>query len=143
MAEQIFYEDVSIGDEIPVLVKRPSTRQLVKWAGATEAWTEIHYDKDYALSVGLPGVLVHGWLICTFLGQLITDWIGKRGILVKLGCSFRGLNFPGEDLICRGTVTKKYMEGSKPHVEAKIWAENSKGEMTTPGSAVVILPSRG
>jgi acyl dehydratase len=142
MEEQIFYEDVNIGDEIPVLVKHPSTRQLVKWSGATEAWTEIHYDKDYALSVGLPGVVVPGWLICTFLGQLITDWIGKRGTLVKLGCSFRGLNFPGEDLICRGKVTKKYTEGSQPYVEAKIWAENSKGEMTTPGLAVVILPSR-
>ena len=139
---QVFYEDIEVGGEIPTLVKQPTTMQLVKFAGASGDYYQIHYDKDFAQANGLPGVIVHGWLALSFLGQLITDWMGERGTLVKLGGSYRGVLFPGEDIVCRGTVTRKYIEGDKHCVEARIWAENPKGEKTTPGSAVVVLPSR-
>ena len=33
MAKQVFYEDIEVGSEVPTLVKHPTTRQLVKWAG--------------------------------------------------------------------------------------------------------------
>ncbi len=49
MGKQVFYEDVEVGMEIPPLVKTPSTRQLVMWAGASGDYYEIHYDKDFAL----------------------------------------------------------------------------------------------
>ena len=142
MASQVFYEDIEAGSEIPSLVKHPTTMHLIKFAGASGDYYQIHYDKDFAQANGLPGVIVHGWLTLSFLGQLITDWIGERGTLVKLGGSYRGVLFPGEDIVCRGTVTKKYIEDDKHYVEARIWAENPKGEKTTPGSAVVVLPSR-
>lgn len=143
MGNQVFYEDVEIGREIPTLVKHPTTRQLVKWAGATEAWSEIHYDKDYALSKDLPGVIIAGWQCFSFLGQIITNWIGESGTLVKMGCSYRGMSFPGEDFICKGRVAKKYIRDGKHYVEVEMWVENPRGEKLDPGSAVVILSSRG
>lgn len=143
MTKQAFYEDVEVGSEIPTLVKHPTTRQLVKWAGASGDYYEIHYDKDFAQTNGLAGVIVHGWLTCSFLGQLLTDWTGEQGTLLKLGCSYRGMHFPCENITCKGKVTKKYIEDGKHYVEVEIWAENPKGERTVPGSAKVILPSRG
>ena len=143
MTKPVFYEDIEAGSEIPALVKCPTTMQLVKFAGASGDYYQIHYDKDFAMANGLPGVIVHGWLTLSFLGQMITDWMGEGGILVKLGGSYRGMNYPGEDIICQGKVTKKYIEDDKHYVRLEIWAENPAGERTTPGSAVVILPSRG
>ena len=142
MTEQVFYEDIETGSEIKPLVKHPTTMQLVKFAGASGDFYQIHYDKDFAQANGLQGVVLHGWLTLSFLGQLVTDWIGERGTLVKLGCSYRGVLFPGEDAVCKGKVTKKYDEDGKHYAEARIWVENSKGEKTTSGSAVVVLPSR-
>ena len=142
MAEQVFNEDYEVGSEIPTLVKHPTPRQLVKWAGASGDYYEIHYDKDFALDNNLTGIIVHGWLHLSFLGQMLTDWIGEQGTLVKLGGSYRGMLFPREDLFCKGKVTKKYVDGDKHFLEAEIWVENPKGERTTPGSAVVTLPSR-
>jgi len=142
MTEQVFYEDIEVGSDIPTLVKHPTPRQLVKWAGASGDYYEIHYDKDFALGNNLPGTIVHGWLHLSFLGQLVTDWIGEQGTLVKLGGNYRGMLVPHEDLLCKGKVTKKFVEGGKHHIEAEIWVENQKGEKTTPGSATVILPSR-
>lgn len=142
MADSVFYEDIEVGSEIPALVKCPTTTQLVKFAGASEDFYPIHYDKDFALANGLPGVIVHGWLTLSFLGQLITDWMGGGGTLVKLSGSYRGRNLAGEDIICYGQVTRKYIEENRSCVRLKIWAENPQGERTVSGSAVVTLPSR-
>jgi len=143
MAGQLYYEDVAVGSEIAPLVKQPTTRQLVMWAGASGDYSPIHYDKDFAQSRGLPGVIVHGQLIGSFLGQLMTDWVGEKGMLRKLNCSYRGMNYPGEALTCQGKVTKKYVEGGEHYVECSLWVENPKGEKTVSGKAIVILPSRG
>lgn len=143
MTEQVFYEDIEAGSEIPALVKYPTTMQLVKYAGASGDFYQIHYDKDFALANGLPSVIVHGWLALSFLGQMLTDWLGEGGTLVKLNGSYRGMNLVHEDIICNGRVTKKYVEDGKNCARVEIWAANPQGEKTVAGSALVTLPSRG
>ena len=142
MTEQVYYEDVMVDSELPPLVKQPTTRQLVMWAGASGDYYAIHYDKDFAQSKGLPGVIVHGQLVAGFLGQLITDWIGDQGSLKKLTCNYRGMNFPGETITCQGKVSKKYIENGENYIECNIWAENIKGEKTVTGRTTVTLPTR-
>jgi len=142
MREQIYYEDINEGAEIPALVKYPTTMQLVKYAGASGDYYQIHYDKDFAMANGLPGVIVHGWLTLSFLGQMITDWLGEKGTLVKLSGSYRGMNKVHEDIICSGRVAKKYVEEGRHCARVEIWAENPGGEKTVTGTAVVTLPSR-
>ncbi len=143
MTGQLYYEGVVVGGEITTLLKQPTTRQLVMWAGASGDYNPIHYDKDFAQSRGLPGVVVHGQLASCFLGQMVTDWIGEQGRLKKLTLTYRGMNFPGETLICKGTVTKKYIEDGQRFVVCSLWTENPKREKTVTGTAVVTLPSRG
>jgi len=142
MAEQVYYEDIVAGSEIPGLVKYPTTMQLVKYAGASGDNYQIHYDKDFAVANGLPGVIVHGWLTLSFLGQIVTDWIGDNGTLVKLNGSYRGINKVNEDIICNGKVVKKYVEEGRNLARIEIWAENPQGEKTVTGSAIVELPSK-
>ena len=142
MDEQVYYEDVMVDSEIPTLVKQPTTRQLVMWAGASGDYYAIHYDKDFAQSKGLPGVIVHGQLVASFLGQLVTDWMGGQGSLRKLTCNYRGMNFPGEAITCQGRVSKKYIEGGEHYIECNIWAENTKGEKTVTGKAIVTVPTK-
>ena len=142
MASQTYFEDVEVGSEVPPLVKDPTTQQLVKYAGASGDFYQIHYDKDFALANKLPGVILHGALKNAFLGQLVTDFAGEFGWLRKLSVQYRGMDQPGARITCRGKVTKKFIDGKDHVVECEIWLENAKGEKTTPGSATVILPSR-
>lgn len=143
MAKQLFFEDVEINAEVPPLVKKPSTQQLVKWAGASGDYYQIHYDKDFALAQGLPGVIVHGRLKSAFMVQLLTDWIEDKGILKKFSCSYRGMDYPDQTMTCKGKVTKKYVQDGEYLVECEIWTENPKGEKTTIGVATVALPIKG
>ena len=126
---------LKIGDEIPELIKHPTTRQLVQYAGASGDFYEIHYDQEFARSVALPGVILHGLLKAGYLGQLITDWLGDRGTLKTFDVSYRGLDVPGQPYRCRGRVTR--VEGNE--VELEIWGEDPEGKKTTVGTATVEL----
>jgi len=142
MAAQIFYEDVEAGYEIGPLEKSPTTQQLVRYAGASGDFYQIHYDKDFALANKLPGVILHGALKNAFLGQLMTDFAGEHGWLRKLSVQYRGMDVPGSKIVCRGRVVRKHADNGQHLVDCEIWLENAKGEKTTPGSATVVLPSR-
>ena len=141
MAKLLCWEDIEEGMEIPALVKHPTTQQLVKYAGASGDFYQIHYDTAFAQSTGLPGVIIHGALKNAFLGQLITHWIGEYGTLKKLTCQYRAMDVPGDTLTCKGIITRKYQDGDEFLAECDIWIENGKGEKTTPGTALVKLPS--
>ena len=84
MSQQLYYEDVAVGSEIPPLVKHPTAHQLAMWAEVSGDHNPIHFDQDLAQSRGLPGVIVPGQLAGCFLSQLVTDWIGAEGRLSKL-----------------------------------------------------------
>ncbi|MDY6911058.1 MAG: MaoC/PaaZ C-terminal domain-containing protein [Chloroflexota bacterium] len=142
MSEQLYFEDVEIGAELLPLLKYPEPRQLVKFAGASEDFNEIHYNKDKALADGLPGIIVHGRLKNAFLVQLLTDWAGDEGALKKIAIQHRAMDFPEHPLVCRGKVTNKYTKNGQHLVECEVWTENEKGEKTAPGTATVVLPSR-
>ena len=141
MAKQVYFEDIQVGAELPILEKNPTTQQLVKYAGASGDYYQIHYDQEFARANGLPNVVLHGALKNAFLGQLMTDWIGEDGILKRLSAQYRGMDVPGTPIFAKGVVKKRYVENGENLVECEIWLENHKGEKTTPGSAVVALPS--
>ncbi|MCH8949321.1 MAG: dehydratase [Chloroflexi bacterium] len=143
MAEQVYFEDVKEGDEIPNLMKNCSTQQLVLWAAGSGDFYQIHYDKDFAQSTGLKDIIVHGALKNAFLGQLLHDWAGAQGKVKKFGCDYRGMDDAKQEINCRGVITKKFQENGENIVELDIWTENPEGKKTSPGTGVVTLPSRG
>ena len=142
MSEQIYFEDVDEGTEVPTLRKDPTTQQLVRYAGASGDYYQIHYDLEFARANGLPDVILHGALKNGFLGHLVTDWIGEQGTLRKLSAQYRGMDVPGSPIYAKGVVTKKYVDSGDHLVECDVWLENADGERTTPGRALVSLPTR-
>jgi hypothetical protein len=42
----------------------------------------------------------------------------------------------------KGKVAKKYVKDGYALVDLEIWAENQRGELTAPGLATVMLPSK-
>ena len=153
MAGQVYWQDVNEGDHIPPLAKNCSSQQLVQWAAGSGDFYQIHYDETFAKGTGLKDIIVHGALKGAFLGQLLHDWAGDEGRIKKYACSYRGMDYANQEIVCRGVITKKYRDGDEHIVELDIWTEtgpaaddgrakNPEGVKTTPGSAVVVLPSR-
>jgi hypothetical protein len=153
LAAQLYWEDIDLGTELPPLSKVATTRMLVQWAGASGDFVPLHYDDTFARAHGFPGVIVHGALKRQWLVQLVTSWIGDNGTLKKFSCQYRTADFPrtmktltgsqdGDTWLCKGKVTKKYVQEFLHFAECDIWVGNGKDEITVQGKASVILPSR-
>ncbi len=141
----IYFEDVSVGQDIPNLLKGPmSTAHLVRWCAAMENWHLIHFDWKYATGHDmLPDVMVNGTWKQNVMIQLLTDWVGESGWLWKINFQFRGMNVPGDLLTAWGRVGAVESRGDYGVVRLDIGLRNQKGEEGTPGSATVVLPRRG
>ena len=90
----------------------------------------------------LPDVILHGALKNAFLGQIVTDWMGEEGTLKKLSVQYRGMDVPGTPIYGKGVVKRKFVDNGENLVECEIWLENHEVQKTTPGMAVIALPSR-
>lgn len=141
--EQLCFEDVEVGMHLPPLTKGPLTiKDLTNFSAATNDHSKIHYDESVARDRGLSAPLVHGPLKSAFLAQMLTNWIGSEGKLKKLNCQYRRMDVAGETLICHGKVAGKSTREVESRVECDVWVENTKGEVTTRGTAVFTLPTR-
>ncbi len=140
---QLFFEEVNVGAELPSLTKQITRKTLVQFAGATDDWAEIHYDDEAARRAGFDkGVIAPGTLIWSMMGQLMTDWIGEASFLKLLEAQYRSWVLPGDTITYKGVVNDKYVKDGQNYVECELWAENQNGERVVPGHAVAILPSR-
>jgi hypothetical protein len=111
--------------------------------GIPDAQQRVHWDPAYARRAGNPTTYDYGRMRETWLIHLCTDWMGDDGWLWKLDCEFRLFNYVGDAQWMRGRVTRKYVaEGGRPAVDLDVWGENQRGQITTPGHATILLPSR-
>lgn len=138
----LWFEDAAVGDELPEVVKQPDTRQLVMYAGASQDFVAIHYDRKVAAEAGHPKVIIHGALKSAWLGELVTSWIGSTGRLLELDVLYRAIDFPDEIATCVGKVTETRIENGVGIVEVEIGLRNPEGAITTPGRALVSLPTK-
>jgi hypothetical protein len=103
----------------------------------------VHWDPEFARRAGNPTTFDYGRMRETWLIHLCTDWMGNDAWLWKLDCEFRKFNFVGDTQWLHGTVTRKYLAvGDRPALDIEVWAQNQRGEVTTPGHATILLPSR-
>lgn len=142
---QQHFEDVSVGMELPTVVKGPmTTTHLIRWAAANGNYARIHWDLPFAqLHQGLPNVVVNGSLKNQYLGQLLIGFAGEKGWCKRFYVEHRGMDFPGDILTASGSVTGKREVSGFGHVDCQVGIRNSRGEQTASGNATVVLPKRG
>ena len=68
--------DIAVGDVIAEKTFDLNRGSLVRYAGASGDFNDIHYRDDVAVSVGLPGVLAHGMLTMGLAVQPVVEWLG-------------------------------------------------------------------
>lgn len=144
MTDQVFYEDVAVGDRMPTLTVTVDETQLFFFSAATYNGHRIHYDKEWARTVeGYDDVLVHGPLQAALLARAIGDWIGGRGRLVSFSVQNRAVAYPGQPLSFGGEVTgKRFAESGAGLLDLEI-AGRRDDTVLMPGTATVELPRRG
>ena len=103
----------------------------------------VHWDPEFARRSGNPSTFDYGRMRETWLIHLCTNWMGDDAWLWKLDCEFRGFNYVGDTQRLHGTVVRKYFaDGDRPAVDLDLRTESQRGDVTAPGHATILLPSR-
>jgi acyl dehydratase len=137
-----YFEDVSVGDDLPLLQMGPlSTMHLMRWSAAMENWHRIHYDRTFAVEHDkLPDLLVNGSLKQQFIVKLLKDWASSVGWLWKVSFQFRAMDRVGDVLDVWGKVTAAERLADYGLVEIDVGIRGNEGRESTPGKAVIALP---
>lgn len=136
------WEDVKEGDLLPeVRVEKLTRTDFVKYAGASGDFNPIHHDQTFAEASGNPTVFAMGMLNASILSRVVTAFAGRPGVR-RYRVRFATRAWPGDDVICRGRVTRKREEGGEKLVEGELEAVNQRGETLISGTFVAALPSR-
>ena len=139
--QQLFFEDVSEGDEGPVRSHVLTRTDLVVYAGASGDFNPMHHDEIQATAAGQPSVFGHGMFSMGFLGSAITDYVGI-GNIRQYRVRFAKQTWPGEELRTKVVVTATRTDGGDHLVDLDVRLHNGAGEDKVVGQATAIVPSR-
>jgi acyl dehydratase len=77
------FEDLKVGDELPVHHARLSRGDLVNYAGVAGDANPIHWDEHLAKLAGLPDVIAHGMLTMGLGAGFASAWSGDPGAVTR------------------------------------------------------------
>ena len=122
--------------------RHPGANVPDKDTGVPDIPARIHWEEKLARAFGAPTMFDIGAQRVCWMGHLMTNWVGDDGFLRKMSMQARGFNLLGDTFWVRGKVTSKAVQEGEHLADVEMWCENQRGEITTPGSATVLLPSR-
>ena len=97
--------DFKQGDSLPELRVTPDAGLTKRYAEASGDPNPIHTDPDFAKSVGLPGVILHGLYSMAQVARAATQAAGgDPRSLKRLSVEFRGMGIPEQEIKVTGTV---------------------------------------
>jgi 3-hydroxybutyryl-CoA dehydratase len=97
--------DLKRGDPLPELRVTPDAGLTKRYAEASGDPNPIHIDPEFAKSVGLPGVILHGLYSMAQVARAHTEALGDGPRALKgLSVQFRGMGFPEQEIVVTATV---------------------------------------
>jgi acyl dehydratase len=143
MSEQVFFEDIAVGDTIPEQEHGPLTIvDTVRWAGLQENWQHLHFDRDHVRQHnGLKTFIASGAYRQALLMRMLTDWVGPRGRLRKITVRHTHSTFEGDMMRFSGRVVEKSLEDSAT-VTCELEGTNQENQKILSGRCTLVLPSR-
>ena len=140
--EQLTFEEVSEGDELPELVLPLTVQRLVMEAAANRDFVPLHHDDAAAQRTGAPAMFANTWYYMALSERHLREWVGLEGEILKIG-PFRMGKFacPGVVLHCGARVVEKREENGKNVVELDIWQDDGTDKNMW-GKALVALPAK-
>lgn len=135
-------DSVTVGAELPPFVRETGFHNWNRYAAVNDEFVPIHMDDDAGRAQGFPGAFGMGNLMWSYLHNLVRDWMGDDGRIVRMGCSFRSPNLRGMTVEARGTVTAVRDEDGQRLVdlELSVVDHNAPDTVLVPATATVALP---
>ena len=131
--------DIAVGLSIPEFTRETDLANWNRFAAVNDEFVPIHMDDAAGREAGQAGAFGMGNLQLAYLHNIVRDWIGEAGDIVRISCQFRAVNTRGMVIHAKGTVSAIREAVSHLEVDLDVWTESSEGVVLAPGTATVRL----
>ena len=143
MAYHVYFDDIEVGQELPPFVRETDLMNWNRYAAVNDEFTYTHMDDEVGRSkLNERGAFGMGNLRLAFMINMLTDWAGDEVDVREASIRFSAINQKGDVLRTVGGVVEKTTDGSDHLVRIETDVINQDGVSTSPGYAVVALPTR-
>ncbi|MEN2420655.1 acyl dehydratase [Streptomyces rimosus] len=124
------------GDDLPPLTIPVTRTLIIAGAIASRDYQDVHHDTEAARAKGSPDIFMNILTTNGLVGRYITDHFGPHSVLRKVAIRLGVPNYPGDELVLRGTVTS--LDGDT--AEIRVVGSNRLGHHVT-GTVTVTVPA--
>ena len=143
MTNRVYFEDVEVGQELPPFRRQTDLMNWNRYAAVNDEFTYTHMDDEVGRAKLNPeGAFGMGNLRLAYIVNMLTDWAGDEAEIRETAIEFRAINKKNDVLATYGRVIEKFRDGDDCMVRIDTNVINQHGESTSPGHAIVALPSR-
>ncbi|HIM38278.1 MAG TPA: hypothetical protein EYM38_09725 [Dehalococcoidia bacterium] len=122
--------------------RHPQAAFLDEDTGSWESWEASMLRDDVAQAFGFPFAHDSGIDRISWMGNLLTNWMGDQGTLKSLSVRLILPNVYGDVSWCRGKITRKRQQDGQNLCDIDVWCENQRGQQTALGQATLALPGK-
>lgn len=123
-------ERFAVGTELPAARFAVTRKDLVRYAGASGDFNDIHWNGRFAREVGLPDVIAHGMYTMAVAGRVVTDWIGDPAAVEEYFVRFsKPVAVPDDGVGALLEVTgrvSKALDGGRVQVDLTVVSSGQK-----------------
>jgi acyl dehydratase len=134
-------KDVQVGEQPPPFQRAPGFHHWNRYAAVNDEFVPIHMDDEAGRAAGYSSAFGMGNLQWSYLHNMLRNWMGDDGRILRLNCQFRAPNTKGQTVTAHGMVTAIRRDGDQQIVDVEIWTETQDGTKLAPGSATIALAS--
>jgi acyl dehydratase len=131
--ERTFTVGDGTGADLPPVEKTITLAMCQAFSGPHRSY---HTDREMALALGFPDIVVQGMMSVCFLSEIMTRAFGAGWFCGgKLQVSLVNVVWANDRLTVRGKVREEVPEGAKTRVHVDVWCEKPDGVKTIVGTA--------
>ncbi|MEW6441862.1 MAG: MaoC/PaaZ C-terminal domain-containing protein [bacterium] len=134
------FEQIRDGAEIPSLQVNFSAERNARYCRLVNEINPLHFDLDFARSLGYRDIVVAGIFTASFFPKLLTDWLGERTRVETIRVKFKAPAYLNETVTYRGRVVRKRVEDGVRKLECELWSENAAGERLAMATVLSSVP---
>ena len=141
MSVNISFDDIEVGYQLPDFTRTTGFDHWNRFAAVNDEFISVHMDDEAARAMGQPGAIGMGNLRWSYLLNALRDWAGDEAEIRELSVQFRSVNKKNDTLRTHAVVTEKKHENGENLLVLAVDILNQDDQTTTPGHAVIALPT--
>ena len=137
-------ERLVVGAKLPPFTRVTDFDVWNRFAAVNYEFVPIHMDDAAGREAGLPGAVGMGNLQWAYLHNLVRDWLGDDGRILRMDLQFRAMNQRGQTVSAQGEVAGVTHGDDGLEVSLDVWteavdADTGKEQQLAVGHCVVLL----